>query len=91
MPRPRNHVPTYRLHKQSGQAVVTINHNGKRREILLRKYGVPDSRSEYQRIHAELITSGTSHVPAYTARTDMTLNETVGALYGLGNHPLRNS
>ena len=51
MPRPRKHVPTYRIHKQSGQAVVTINHNGKRREILLGKYGMPESRSEYQRIH----------------------------------------
>jgi hypothetical protein len=40
MPRPRNHVPTYRLHKQSGQA---INTNGTRREILLGRYGSPES------------------------------------------------
>ena len=38
MPRPRNHVPTYRLHKQSGQAIVTVNVSGKRRDVLLGGY-----------------------------------------------------
>ncbi|MFO0821981.1 MAG: hypothetical protein U0792_02495 [Gemmataceae bacterium] len=54
MPRPRNHIPTYRLHKQSGQAIVTISSNGTRRDVLLGKYGTPESQAEYRRVLAEL-------------------------------------
>ena len=75
MPRPRNHVPTYRIHKQSGQAIVTVSVNGKRRDVLSGKYGTPESRSEYQRVLAELNSSGAARGPAYTARMDMTINE----------------
>lgn len=35
MARPRNVVPSYRLHKQSGQAIVTVNLNGTRKDYLL--------------------------------------------------------
>jgi hypothetical protein len=44
MPRPKNPVPTYHLHKQSGQAVVTLNLNGVRRDMLLGKYGTPRAK-----------------------------------------------
>jgi integrase len=44
------HVPTYRLHKPSGQARVIVR--GK--QIYLGAYGSPESREKYARIIAEL-------------------------------------
>lgn len=42
-------VPSYRLHKQSGQAVVTLacKISGKRRDIMLGEYESPESRIAY--------------------------------------------
>jgi hypothetical protein len=41
-------VPSYRLHKSSGQAVVTLPDGlGSRRDVLLGKYNTPASRAEY--------------------------------------------
>lgn len=55
MPRKPNPVPTYRLHRQSGQAVVTLRStDGRRRDVLLGKYNSPESKAEYARILAEL-------------------------------------
>jgi hypothetical protein len=51
MPRRRSAVPSYRLHKQSGQAVVTPTGRGK--DVLLGPNGNADSRSEYARVIAE--------------------------------------
>src|SRR5262249_6843813 len=50
----QQHVPSYRLHKQSGQAIVTLTDGlGNRRDVLLGKYGTPESRMEYARVIAE--------------------------------------
>src|SRR5262249_24564886 len=47
-------VPSYRLHKQSGQAVVTLSDGtGGRRDVLLGKYGSPKSRADYTRVVSE--------------------------------------
>src|SRR5262245_50556819 len=79
MARPRKQVPSYRLHKQSGQAIVTVNLDGVRKDILLGRYGSPESREEYERVLARLRTpSGTQSLAgpsAFTAPTDLTLNE----------------
>jgi integrase len=75
--------PSYRLHKPSGQAVVTINGQ----DVYLGKHGSAESRLEYDRILAEWLTNGrqpstsprkgrSSHDP--TARSgDLTVNEMV--------------
>src|SRR5581483_11262456 len=48
-------VPSYRLHKPSGQAVVTIRHaGGVRRDVYLGESDSPGSCREYVRIAAEL-------------------------------------
>ena len=47
---PRQSVPSYRLHKPSGQA-RTIIHG---RHIYLGKYNSPESREKYARLLAEL-------------------------------------
>lgn len=47
-------TPSYRLHKPTNQAVVTIN----ARDFYLGVYGSPDSRTEYDRLVAEWLTNG---------------------------------
>lgn len=50
----RRNIPTYRLHKQSGQAIVTLTDAaGNRRDVLLGKHDTPESRAEYLRVVAE--------------------------------------
>lgn len=74
MPRPRNPIPTYRLHKQSGQAIVTINVNGVRKDMLLGVYNSPESRTEYRRVLDDL-EAGRFSVTSVPAPTDLTVNE----------------
>jgi hypothetical protein len=47
-------TPTYRLHKPSGQAVVTIDG----RDFYRGKYGTSQSRDEYDRLITEWLTNG---------------------------------
>jgi len=47
-------VPSYRRHKQSGQAITTlVDGLGRRRDVLLGKFGTRASRQEYARVIAE--------------------------------------
>ena len=67
MPRPKNPVPTYQLHKQSGQAIVTISVNGIRRDLLLGKHGSPESKQEYERVlHSLRSPGGAGSAPSPT-------------------------
>ena len=52
-------TPSYRLHKPSGQAVVTLN--GK--DFYLGKHGTPESRAEYDRFLAEWLAAGRQLTP----------------------------
>ncbi len=48
-------VPSYRLHKPSGQAVITIRtQSGARRDVYLGVHNTPESRAEYGRLISEL-------------------------------------
>ncbi len=59
MSRPRLHIPSYRLHKLTGKAVVTVRDpDGTRREVVLGRHGSPESKAEYARICAELRPGG---------------------------------
>ena len=71
MPRPKNPVPTYRLHKQSGQAIVTINTGGVRKDMLLGIYNSPESKEEYRRVLTDLA-AGRLNIGA---PADLTVNE----------------
>jgi integrase len=78
MSRPRNPVPTYRLHKQSGQAVVTLRlPDGSRKDVLLGPYGSPESQAEYRRVLAEWQASGGRAV----APSGLTVNELILAYW----------
>jgi integrase len=58
MPR-RKSVPAYRLHKATGQAVVTLPDGlGGRRDAYLGAYETPESRAEYLRVLAEWEATG---------------------------------
>ena len=50
----QNRIPTYRLHKPSGQAVVTLDG----RDIYLGPHGCEESRADYNRLIAEWIANG---------------------------------
>jgi integrase len=76
MPR-RLSVPSYRLHKQSGQAVVTLPDGlGRRRDVLLGEFGSPASRQEYARVIAEWEANGRRVPRAEAPRAvDISINE----------------
>jgi integrase len=62
MPRYSTRIPKYRLHKPSGQAVVTLSG----RDVYLGKHGSPESKAEYNRLVAEWQLNGrgpTYHAP----------------------------
>ena len=62
-------TPSYRLHKPSGQAVVTIN----RQDVYLGKFNSPQSRAEYDRVIAEWLGNGRQS----PGTSDLTINELI--------------
>jgi integrase len=62
-------TPSYRHHKPSGQAVVTLGG----RDTYLGKFGTPESRAEYDRVIAEWL--GNGRQPGATS--DLTINELI--------------
>jgi integrase len=59
MARPRNPVPTYRLHSPTGRAVCTVYHpDGTPHEHYLGAHGTADSRARYARLCAALLPGG---------------------------------
>jgi integrase len=55
-----NAVPSYRLHKQSGQAIVTLSG----RDVLLGRHGAAASRDAYNRAIAQWLAAGRLPPPA---------------------------
>jgi integrase len=71
----RQSVPTYRRHKQSGQAIVTLNDGlGGRRDVLLGKYGSAASRREYRRVIVEW-EANSRRLASPLAAADLTITE----------------
>src|SRR5262245_36904857 len=60
--RPRK-VPSYRLHKPTGQAVVRLDGH----DHYLGKHGTPASEEAYRRTLAEWLASGQGRAPACAA------------------------
>jgi integrase len=78
MSRPRG-IPSYRRHKSSGQAIVTLTDpSGARHDVLLGKYGTAQSRKEYARVISEWEAAGRcllSRSVEGSAKSDLTINE----------------
>src|SRR5438309_972257 len=72
-------TPSYRFHKPSGQAVVTLS--GK--DHYLGRYGSPESRSAYDRAVAEWLAHGRRSVEPepHTDADDLTVNELLVAYW----------
>ena len=68
--------PSYRLHKATGQAVVTLNG----RDLYLGKHGTPASRIACDRLIAEWLTKG-RQLPRAMRSDDLTINELVLAYW----------
>ncbi len=74
-------VPTYRRHRQSGQAIVTLPDGlGRRKDFLLGEHGTKASRLEYARRIAEWEAAG-RRLPQSVAKTDLTINELLIAFW----------
>jgi integrase len=68
-------IPSYRRHKQSGQAIVTLTDGqGERRDVLLGKYRSMESRQEYARVISEWEAAGYS-LAAQDPKKDLTVTE----------------
>lgn len=77
-------IPSYRKHKSSGQAVVSING----RDFYLGKHGTAASLAEYKRLIAEYLASGGA-VTSKTATPDITVNEVLAAFLKHANQYYR--
>lgn len=75
-------VPSYRLHKPSGRAVVTIPTAAGRKDVYLGVFNSPESRQEYARVVAELATAATPDLVVVTAApADATVDEVLLAFW----------
>ena len=75
-------IPTYRRHKQSGQAIVTLpNGLGGRRDILLGKYGTAASRAEYARVIAEWEANSRHLLQTVATFADLTVSEVIARFW----------
>lgn len=70
MPKPADYIPKYRKHKQSGQAIVTLD--GK--DFLLGPHETKASRMEYDRRILEWIANG-RRLPSHETRSVATVVE----------------
>ncbi len=72
MPRPpKNGLPSYRHHKPSGQAVVTLHGT----DVYLGPYGTRISRDAYDRVVGEYLAQGRRWPPTGDDDSDCTINE----------------
>jgi integrase len=75
MPRHKS-IPSYRLHRPSGQAIVTLPDGlGVRRDVYLGKYGTSESRAEYARVIGEWEASGRCLPQPAHKSSSLTVNE----------------
>jgi len=70
-----NRTPSYRLHRPSGQAVVTLNG----RDFYLGKYGTAASRQTYDRLVAEWLVGGRAVPGRKGAGSRLTLSELIAS------------
>jgi hypothetical protein len=68
-------IPKRRLHKPSGQAVVTLDG----RDFYLGRYDTEDGRAEYKRLVAEWLSTGRQEVSTSESfgSSDLTFNELI--------------
>src|SRR5947209_8403193 len=76
-------LPSYRLHRPSGRAVVTLPDGlGRRRTVYLGAFNSPESKTVYDRVIADWLANGRRLTPVLTpggtaADPGQTINELV--------------
>jgi integrase len=75
--------PSYRLHRQSGQGIVTLTDavTGQRRDFMLGQYGTRASRAEYSRLVAEWHANDRRLVTNTDPIADLTILELLAAFW----------
>ncbi len=79
---PRTSLPSYRHHKATGQAVVTLNGE----DVYLGRHGTRASRSEYDRLIGEWLAAGRT-LPRRGRADVLTVMELVNAFRKAGDCP----
>src|SRR5262245_16320611 len=82
--RPSAQPPAYRLHRQSGLAVVDLpDGQGGRRTVTLGPHDTPESRTEYDRVIGEWLTAGRRWPPrpAQADAAGISINELILAYW----------
>ena len=82
--RRKGELPRYRLHKQSGQAVVSLPlGDGKYRDVLLGAFDTDESKREYARIIDEWLAHGGQVLASRhsAGRADLTINDLILAYW----------
>jgi integrase len=74
----RNDIPTYRRHKASGRAVVTLEG----RDFYLGEFNTPESRAEYDRIINEWLARGRRIAETGTGTDGMLVKELILGYHG---------
>lgn len=75
-------IPSYRRHKQSGQAIVTLTDGaGDRHDVLLGRHGTAESRAEYARVIAEWEANGRRLARPLSRIKDISVNELILTYY----------
>jgi integrase len=83
-------IPTYRRHKQSGQAIVTLSDGlGGRRDVLLGKYGTAASRAEYARVIAKWEANSRHLSQTVATVADLTVSEVIARFWPHAEQPYR--
>jgi integrase len=69
-------IPSYRLHRSSGQAITTLTDDfGRRRDVLLGAHNTKASKEEYARVLSEWQAKGRKFSPG--AQEDITIDELI--------------
>jgi integrase len=84
MPTFKDCIPTYRKHRASGQAVVTLNG----RDCYLGVHGTKASRAEYDRVIGEWLAAG-RQLAAVDAASDLTITEVLARYWRFAEHNYR--
>ncbi len=82
MPRNRLDIATYRRHRASGQAVVTLNGV----DHYLGRYGTPESKAQYDRVIKEWLVRG-RRIGDGDGSADPPVKELIGGLEKEGQAP----
>src|SRR5687767_4073526 len=76
--RPNGSPPSYRLHKQSGQAIVSLPlGNGLYRDVLLGTHGSEPSKAEYARVISEWLANHRRALQPPGTPSSMTVGEMI--------------